>query len=345
MRRHSGSPSNNRGKSLSILNCQMNPSWQHETEPDRIEALMNNADLSRYRYHVVHHMAAMDVQVGPPNSLASISACLDNGADVIEVDLTALADEDFLLVHEPQLEHETNGVGAVAACPARKARTLQLRHGGRDTRHPAALLSEVVARVRAHPATTDLQLDLKSVDPGQDDEVMERLARLVAPLGRRVIVSSGADWHLRTLRRIAPELRLGFDPMWLIDWAPEGALRDPRVFPRKRGAFGYFDDHLLASERWSSTARYLRQRCESLMGLVPGVETFYMHHELVVHSLNDGFNWATALRADGIKLDVWTVDVTDPRARANAVRLRDLGIALWTSNTPEALRFLLETRG
>ncbi len=306
---------------------------------------MKNADLSRSPYEVVHHMAAMDVPAGPPNSLASISACLDNGADVIEVDLTALADEDFLLVHEAQLEHDTTGVGAVAACSAWEARTLRLRHGGRDTRHPAALLSEVVARVQAHPATTDLQLDLKSVDPGQDDEVMERLARLVAPLGRRVIVSSGADWHLCTLRRIAPGLRLGFDPMWLIDWAPEGALRDPRAFPRQRGAYGYFDDHLLASERRSTADRYLRQRCESLLGLVPGVETFYMHHELLVRSLEDGFDWAMALRADGIKLDVWTVDVTDPRARANAVRLRDTGIALWTSNTPEALRFLLETRG
>ena len=309
------------------------------------ESLVINNAPSPAAYRIVHHMAALDVPVGPPNSLASISACLDYGADVIEVDITALADEDFLLVHEDQLDGETTGTGAVAACSARLARTLRLRQAGNATRHPAALLSEVVARLLAHPAKTELQLDLKSVDPGQPDEILERLVRLIAPLERRVIVSSGADWHLRTLRRIAPELRLGFDPMWLIDWAPEGAFRDPRTFPRQRGAYGYFDDHLLASERRTTPERYLRQRCESLCGLVPGVEAFYMDHEMVVQSLEDGFNWADALRAEGIKLDVWTVDVTNPRARSHASRLRGMGVALWTSNTPEALQHLLETGG
>ncbi len=304
---------------------------------------MTNSAPPPSAYCIVHHMAAQDVPVGPPNSLASIAACLDNGADVIEVDITALADEDFLLVHDELLEGETTGTGAVAACSADRARTLKLRHSGVDTRHPAALLSEVVDRVLVHPAKTEFQLDLKSVDPGQPDEILERLVRLVAPLKRRVIVSSGADWHLRTLRRIAPGLRLGFDPMWLIDWAPEGAFRDPRTFPRQRGAYGYYDDHLLASERRTTLERYLRQRCESLLGLVPGVETFYMDHELVVQSLEDSFNWAEMLGAEGIKLDVWTVDVTNPRARSHALRLRDVGVALWTSNTPEALKHLLES--
>ena len=70
-----------------------------------------------------------------------------------------------------------------------------------------------------------------------------------------------------------------------------------------------------------------------------------MDHEMVVQSLEDGFSWADALRAEGIKLDVWTVDVTNPRARSHASRLRGMGVALWTSNTPEALQHLLETGG
>ncbi len=40
---------------------------------------------------IVHHMAALDDLPAPQNSLEAIAACLDAGAAVIEVDITALA--------------------------------------------------------------------------------------------------------------------------------------------------------------------------------------------------------------------------------------------------------------
>lgn len=290
---------------------------------------------------IVHHMAALDEPVGPPNSLAAVRACLDAAADVIEVDISALEDQDFLLVHDDDLANETSGSGPVRRCRADRARELRVRHNGGETAHPVALLSDVVALVLAHPATTQLQLDLKSVDPDLPDDVVDGLVQLIDPLGSRVIVSSGADWHLRRLRKIAPRLRLGFDPMWLIDWEPDAAPRDPSSFPRRRGAYGYFDDHLLATERRTTPARYLQQRCEGMLGLVPGVDTLYLDHELLAQSLNDGFNWAEALHAAGIRLDAWTLDVTNPRARAHAVRLVEAGVDAFTSNTPLGMRALL----
>ncbi len=294
---------------------------------------------------IVHHMAALDQPVGPPNSLAAVQACLDAAADVIEVDISALKDHDFLLVHNDDLANETTGSGPARTCRAGRARELRIRHNGGETTHPVALLSDVVALLRAHPAMTQLQLDLKSVDPDLPNDVLDGLVELIDPLSSRVIVSSGADWHLRRLRRIAPRLRLGFDPMWLIDWAPDGAHRDPRSFPRRRGAYGYFDDHLLATERRTTPARYLQQRCESMLGLVPGVDTFYLDHKLIAQSLEDGFNWAEALHAAGIRLDAWTLDVTNPRARAHAVRLAEAGVDAFTSNTPLGMRALLAQTG
>ena len=62
----------------------------------------------------------------------------------------------------------------------------------------------------------------------------------------RVIVSSGADWQLRRLRKLAPWLMLGFDIMWYLGWQPEGEPRDPREYPKNLGAYGYYDDHMLA---------------------------------------------------------------------------------------------------
>jgi glycerophosphoryl diester phosphodiesterase len=286
---------------------------------------------------IVHHMAALDVPAGPPNSLAAIGACLDREAAVVEVDITALADHDFLLVHDDVLETETDGHGPVKACTASVARHLRIRHKGRVLAHPVPLLSDIVVAWLESGATTRLQLDFKSVDPALDDAVLEQLADLVAPLGQRVIVSSGADWHLRRLRQIAPQLALGFDPMWYIDWAPAESIRDPRTFPKLRGAYGYFDAHLLASERRTDVARYLRQRCEGLLRLVPGVRTFYIDHELLAQSLRDGFNWAAALHTEGVQLDAWTLDVTNPRASSHALLLREAGVDLFTSNTPDAL--------
>ena len=49
---------------------------------------------------VVHHMAAVDGSPYPQNSLEAIRASLEAGAQIIEVDITALADADGALVLE-----------------------------------------------------------------------------------------------------------------------------------------------------------------------------------------------------------------------------------------------------
>lgn len=290
---------------------------------------------------IVHHMAALDHQSAPPNSLAAIQACLDAQASFVEVDLTALAEKDYLLVHDPDLQAETTGQGPVAECTPEEARALKVRHRQMDTEHPAALLSDVVRLFLDHPGKTRLQLDYKNVIPFASDEPLQRLIDLIQPLGERVIVSTGADWQLRKLRKMAPWLMLGFDIMWYIDWMTDNQERDPRQYPKILGAYGYYDDHILASEVHWSPADYLRDRCESLIGLVPDISVFYLEHPLIAQSLLDGFNWAETLHEHGILLDAWTMDVTNPAAAKNAPLLLNAGVDLFTSNTPQALSALL----
>ena len=290
---------------------------------------------------VVHHMGALDGSPYPQNSLETIQASLEAGAAVIEVDVTALASRDYLLVHEPLLEAETDGHGPVGACTLEAARSLRIKHKGVVTPYAAPLLSDVVGRFLAAGGETRLQLDFKNTDPFPDDEPLARLARLIEPLGERVIVSSMADWQLRALHRLAPWLALGFDIMRYIDWRPPTARRDPLEYPRAMGRLGYRDDHLMAGLPFASAARYLEARCESFIGLVPGVQVFYLEHPLIAHSLDDGFNWAKALHQYGIRLDAWTMDVTRPAAVANVPRLHEAGVDLFTSNTPRAIARLL----
>ncbi len=289
---------------------------------------------------IVHHMAALD-GTSHPNSLEAIRACLAAGASVVEVDVTALADADYLLVHDPFLESETTGRGPVGECSVARARELFFTRAGRPTPFRVPLLSDVVDAVLSHGGSTQIQLDFKNVFPFPTDEPLRRLVELVRPLGKQVIVSSTADWQLRRLRALAPWLELGLDIHFYIDWRTTSEPDDVDDYPRRRGAYGYWDDHPLANQRFSATVDYLADRCGTLIGLVPGVSTFYVSYSFLARSLDDGFNWAEALHRASIRLDAWTLDVGNPNAMANARRLLEAGVDQFTTNTPVELRALL----
>lgn len=280
---------------------------------------------------IVNHMAAMDGQPYPQNSLESIRQCLESDASFIEVDITALADSDYLLVHDADLESETSGQGKVEACTADQARSLRFKL----TEIAVPLLGDVVTLFRESSSDARLQLDFKNVFPYIDDEPLHRLVQLIEPLGEQVIVSTGADWQLRKLRKIAPWLDLGFDIQFYIDWRDPDDEIDPRIPPYRRGAYGYWDDHPLATARLTSPAEYLADRCASMVGLVPRLSTFYIDHRLLAQSLDEGFNWAAALHEHGIRVDAWTLDVGNSRAETNARRLLEAGVDQFTTNTPQ----------
>ncbi|MBX3084149.1 MAG: hypothetical protein KF716_21115 [Anaerolineae bacterium] len=291
---------------------------------------------------VVCHMAAWDARF-PPNSLEAIRACLIANVAFIEIDITALASEDYLLVHDPVLESETDGHGLVAATTPDQARTLHIKHRDQPTDHPVPLLSQVVDLFLHYPGRTRLQCDFKNIYPFPAEEPYARLINLLAPLGDRVIVSSGADWQLRRLRRLDSSLDLGFDIGNNLDWRALDELADPRVPPWKFGAYGYFDDHPVAGFRFTSAREYLLERCDLFANSVRGLSTFYIDHKLLMHSLkDDDFNWAEALHGFGIKLDAWTLDTTNALAVTNARLLLDAGVDQFTTNTPVELAALLQ---
>lgn len=289
---------------------------------------------------IVHHMGALD-GIYPPNSLEAIRACLDAGAPFIEIDIMALAADDYLLVHDDTLQSETTGSGAVREATIEQIRPLFFKTKGVPTSFHVPLLSEVVALFMDHKTSARLQLDYKDVIPFSSDEPLRRLIRMIEPLGERVIVSTGADWQLRRLRKLADWLELGFDIQFYIDWRRPSDPIDPRVPPFRAGAYGYWDDHLLATQRVWSTTEYLAERCEILATQMPRISTFYIDHHLLAQSLDDGFNWAEGLHNFGIKLDAWTLDADNPIAVVNAQRLLAAGVDQFTTNTPAALSKLL----
>ncbi len=287
---------------------------------------------------IVHHKAALDPSPYPPNSLEAVRACLEADAPFIEIDVMALAADDYLLVHDMTLEEETTGTGEVGAITAEASRSLFIRDNAQVTAYRPPLLSEVVALFGEFPSAARLQIDYKNVYPSADDERLRRLLRLIEPLGDRVLVSSGADWHLRRLKQLAPWLDIGFDIGFYLDYRPNGS--DPRMPPYQQGDYGYHDDHLLAKRRSLPIPAYLAERCEIMLRGVAEASIWYVDYKLIAKALDDGFNMADWLHQRGVRLDAWTLDVGKPAA-AFVRPLRDAGVDQFTTNTPRAVKALL----
>ncbi len=280
---------------------------------------------------LIHHAAHRGL-THPGNSPVGLVACVEAGARIVEIDVQALADGDYALLHDSLLEDETTGQGPVSRHPAGELAGLRLRwDDGRPSDDPVGLLSQVVALLRDRPAPVELQLDLKAYPtaPLTDDRLCS-LLNLVAPLGGRVRVSTTADWVLRRLHALDADCDLGFDPLQYLDLRPKGEGKDEP--PYRTGAYGYRGDHPLAAACSGPARDYLAERAEALWLQAPMVGVWYIRAQVLARALDDGFDWIEFLHARGVQVDAWTLDPSEPAALALACRLVEAGVDRITTN-------------
>lgn len=275
-----------------------------------------------------------------PNSLSALSEVLD-GARVIEFDIQPLADGDFVLLHDPLLEHETTGSGPVSMASRATVKAVRLR----GFQEPPALLSEVADVLGRVRSPLKVQVDFKPVVPigsRMADRVLDALAPLRANPSLEVVVGCLADWNLRTLRRADPTLRVGIDPALYLD-AP---VPDSPGLPVRLNAYGYMDDHPLGFRRLMRVRDYLVDRIEALLGLLPGAVEVYLRKEFVQQALRDGLNPVEHVKqvAGGILVDVWTVNLPPTRPE-ELVELLDAGVDQVTTDTALQVAELVGPRG
>jgi len=287
---------------------------------------------------LVHHMANRD-HSQPAGSLPALQACLDAGARVVEIDISLLADGQFALLHGPMLERQTTGLGPIAACNSEQVQELCHVREGRATGVRVAVLPQAIDLLRQYPDVLELQLDLKP-DVYHREAVLSRLMADLEPVKDRVRVTSPSDWALRRLRALDPELALGFDPLLYLA-RDDGQEHDPGVPPFRRGAYGYWDDHPLASRRWGPAADYMAARAEALCAQAPTGVIWYIDGRLQGRALDDGFDWIAYLHARGNKVDAWTLDAHRPEQLALAQRLAAGGVDRITTNNAPALAQVL----
>lgn len=292
---------------------------------------------------LIHH-AARRGHRHPPGSLAALRACLAAGARFVEIDVLPVADGDFALLHDGELDRATDGVGVVFSRSSAEISRLHYRQNGQVTGEQVGLLSQAVALLQTRPdaALQELQLDLKP-DAPLSVELLRSLLNQVEPVQQRIRVSSGADWALRGLRALDPGLALGFDPLLYLDIDAEGK-RDEDVPPLHMGAYGYRDDHPLASRRWGPPAAYLAARAEALAAQAPAGGVWYIDAHLLARVLEDGFDWVGYLHTHGVQVTAWTLDPDRPGHLDLARRLIEVGVDRITTNDPPGLAAALGDR-
>ncbi|MCL7454994.1 MAG: hypothetical protein M8467_18315 [Anaerolineae bacterium] len=286
------------------------------------------------RVLLIHHSASRGRQ-HPPCSLPGLRDCLEARARAVELDLSVTADDDFALLHGPLLEGRTTGSGPVERLTAAEIAALSHVWQGRDTNISVGLLGDALALLEQYPETGELQLDLKPYGPPRQAALADLVDRL-QPLKQRVRVTSGADWLVRQLHSLDPDLPLGFDPLLYLDLATEED-GDRGAPPFRRAAYGYLDDHPLASRRWGTTAEYLAARAEALWAQAPPGAVWYIRGWLLARALDEGFDWIADLHRRGVEVDAWTLDPDRPEALALARRLVAQGVDRITTNDAPAL--------
>jgi glycerophosphoryl diester phosphodiesterase len=280
---------------------------------------------------LIHHAASSE-SGALPNSLAAIQDCLAAGAKIVEIDLIPLVDGDFALLHDPRLENATNGSGNVAEASREQVQGLFFKYQDQLTDTPVGTLSQVIPMLQLPNNLTRLQLDLKPYAP-LTPAGLTGLLKMIAPVKDRMQISSVADWAVRTLHKLDPNLRLGFDPLLYLDLETS----DPRpvgVPPFRVGAYGYRDDHPLSSERWGPDGDYLADRAEALLVQAAPGAMWYVNAQLLIKALHAGFDWINFLHENGSRVAAWTLDAGQSNHVAWAKSLAAAGVDAITTNTP-----------
>ncbi|HVD31900.1 MAG TPA: glycerophosphodiester phosphodiesterase family protein [Methylomirabilota bacterium] len=260
------------------------------------------------------------------NSPLAIAECASERVLRTEIDVRALRDGEFVVLHDDRFDRVTDATGLVREATAVEA----TRPRFTDGTHPL-LFSEAILLIAANEYPRTIELDLKDLAPYTRPQA-EALVRAAQPLKGRAHFSCPADWNLRRLLAVDPTLGVSLNPHCYIDTELDDDVRLPT------GAYGYRDAHPLARQRVSTTADYLRDRFGGIMRLVPRLSEAHVRVGMLERMLDDGVaDVAEIFHSLGLKLDVWTLDADTPRWRERLARIVGAGVDVVTTNTAQAL--------
>ena len=272
-------------------------------------AIESGDHITRLKWHRLQRSRS-DLPFTPRRLVEGLAA----GASM-EVDLRLHADHSFVCLHDETLDRETSGTGPVAQASLEQLRRLTLRGDEMMTGEGLILLEDLAELARGAGAPDALiQLDLKEIDAALDGQTIENFRRTLACVAGRCILS-GCDWQAVTrLSAAVPAMRRGFDP------CAEDTLE------HLRDGIDCLDF------------------VESALATAPEAEMIYLDYRIVLAAEGMGIDLVAPFRAAGKAVDAWTLNTDHPGAARNVKRLVALNVDQITTDEPDALQALFESR-
>ncbi|MCE5270948.1 glycerophosphodiester phosphodiesterase [bacterium] len=136
----------------------------------------------------------------PENTLAAFAAAVEQGADMVELDVHLSADSQLVVIHDETVDRTTGGSGAVGALTVAQMAALDAGGGQK-----IPTLAEVFALVRGR---CNVNVELKGPGTAGPAAALIRLEVLghAVPVDRFVVSSFDLD-QLEQIKVIAPEIR------------------------------------------------------------------------------------------------------------------------------------------
>jgi glycerophosphoryl diester phosphodiesterase len=179
----------------------------------------------------------------PENTLSAYELAVEQGADMIEIDLHLTRDGAVVVAHDEGLER-IGGKGEIAQATLEEVRALDAAEGHEargDTPHRVPVLEEVLDRFGQ---SLPFNLEIKSPRRGNYRGLEARALEHVESRGlvERILFSSFFDPVLRVLRELSSAARIG---VLVSPAAPQGYLERARVV----GAEAINPHYLLVTRR------------------------------------------------------------------------------------------------
>jgi len=206
-----------------------------------------------------------------------------------ELDLRVRGDGGFVVLHDEELEGETDGHGLIRESSADDIRPLRLTSGGHQP-----ILSEDLASLlqTAHPDAL-LQFDMKDELSVIGERGMAHLAEYFADAGSSIIVS-GHDLDLiLAVKKQLPNLKRGIDPT----------------------------DKLIEIYRESGLKAVEADLRSDLAGPTEA-DTIYLAWPLVLRAASEGLDLIGLCHDAGRLVDAWTFNLQSPEAGFDAEEAR-----------------------
>ncbi|MFB6416727.1 MULTISPECIES: glycerophosphodiester phosphodiesterase family protein [Bradyrhizobium] len=147
------------------------------------------------------------------NTLRSMRASFEAGADVVELDVHPTTDGEFAVFHDWTLDCRTDGNGVTRAQSMAKLKTLDIGYGytadgGKSFpfRGKGVGMMPSLSEVFAAFPGKQLLINVKSRDPDEGDRLAAVLNTLPAER-RRTIMVYGGNEPIEAIRRLTPDVR------------------------------------------------------------------------------------------------------------------------------------------